>query len=351
MVLQHRRERFHPFNTVRILAQSLQRCTVISDHTSRLAELFNATELSSRVGLLFPGPDSDVLSELPAAQLPDQLVVLDGTWHHAKTLMRDVPRLSQLPRVCLVPPEPGRYRIRREPNEHALSTLEATAAALRVLEPNTSGLDHLLDAFDGMIDTQLTNPKSNWRQNERRRRGSANVPRILEGSLENIVVAYGERERGGARYDSSPVEQRSGAPVYWVAQRLVSGERFACLVQSDSWNDTSFIQQLGLAGRSVADAASVGSFAAAWRAFLRPDDHVAVFHPSTARLIANVDDTLRPAVVLKSIHLDSGKPASSLDDFLASQGIDASPRNSTRAAARLANAIAFVRHLNTLRNA
>ena len=40
------------------------------------------------------------------------------------------------------------------------STLEATVAALRCLEPETLGLEQLIAAFDFMIATQLSHPKS-----------------------------------------------------------------------------------------------------------------------------------------------------------------------------------------------
>jgi DTW domain-containing protein len=131
MILQHRRERFHPFNTARIVQKALQNSRLLSDYTSNLA---TQLRLRPRAGLLFPGPTARLISDLASEQRPDQLVVLDGTWHHAKTLLREIPALQSLPRYRLAPTVPSRYRLRRQPSIVSLSTVEAAVAALRVLE-------------------------------------------------------------------------------------------------------------------------------------------------------------------------------------------------------------------------
>ena len=101
LILQHRRERFHPFNTARIVHQSLERCRLLVDHTVELASRFAAITLSENVGLLYPGNEAPLLTELPPSERPDQLVILDGTWHHAKNLVRDIPRSTDFASVSL----------------------------------------------------------------------------------------------------------------------------------------------------------------------------------------------------------------------------------------------------------
>ncbi|GAA4448129.1 tRNA-uridine aminocarboxypropyltransferase [Novipirellula rosea] len=351
LILQHRRERFHPFNTARIVNQSLRRCDLMTEHNVDLNRRFDSLPLSDRVGVLYPGNDAKLLSELSPAERPEQLIVIDGTWHHAKTLMRDIPRLQTLPRYRLAPETPGRYRIRREPNEHALSTLEATVSALRAIEPETEGLDRLLGAFERMVDDQLNHTPSatNWRANQSRRRGSANVPRVLTRELENVVVAYGEQEKGerldrGARRG---VRNRFRAkPILWTAERLVSGERFECAIQTDSGLESDFLDRLQLSEHDFADAVSVESFRERWRAFLRPTDHVAVYHSNTAKLLRNVDAEFSDTLILKSIHMKSHTKSDSLESFLVDQAIEAQVDGSSRASLRLANAVAFAKHLS-----
>ena len=81
--------------------------------------------------------------------------MIDGTWHQAKTIFRDVAQLQKLPCYRLSPSSPGQYRIRLEPDSQSLSTLEATVAALKVLDSDTDGLDQLLSAFRKMVHDQL----------------------------------------------------------------------------------------------------------------------------------------------------------------------------------------------------
>jgi len=346
-ILQHRRERFHPFNTARIVAQSLQRCRLIVDHNAALNSRFNGCQLSPRAGLLYPGDDSTLLTQVAPGDLPDQLVILDGTWHHAKTLFREIPKLQSLPRYRLEPSSPGNYRIRREPNAHALSTLEATVAALRAIEPETRSLDDLVGAFEKMVDDQLTRTSTNWRSNSRRTVGARNIPRALIGDLRGIVVAYGEREKGQLQSDRS-ASKPSPLPVVWHAKRLVTGETFECAIRSPSLEDDQFLQYLQLS-RSILDVAvSPSAFRRRWRAFVRPGDSVAVYHASTAALLDAVEANFCPHLILKSIKLDQQTSQGSLDHVLESKAIGPRLSGASRAADRLAKAIAFVEYLNAI---
>lgn len=72
----------------------------------------------------------------------DGIVVLDGTWSHAKTLWWRNPWLLKLGRIALRPREPSMYgKMRKEPRREAVSTLEATADALDALgeDPTVRG--------------------------------------------------------------------------------------------------------------------------------------------------------------------------------------------------------------------
>src|SRR4051812_21690773 len=84
LILQHRRERFHPFNTARMVQKALRNSQLLVDHTKNLAAQLR---LKPRAGLLFPGPTAVLISDLTLEQRPEQLVVVDGTWHQAKTLV------------------------------------------------------------------------------------------------------------------------------------------------------------------------------------------------------------------------------------------------------------------------
>ena len=224
VILQHVKERFHAFNSARIVKAALQRCSLFVDQMDALA----SRELppAARPAVLYPSDDAVALDDISPAERPDQLVVLDGTWHHAKKLIR-LPALRDLPRVRLNPASPSTYRIRKEPAPFALSTLEATVACLRSLEPSTSGLDGLLRAFNQMIDNQLEHPQQQGRLRKRTNdwRPRANVPSVLIREPERVVVCYAEvlraRNDGNAPHahpvdSSGEVSQHDQAPVSYT---------------------------------------------------------------------------------------------------------------------------------------
>ena len=100
LILQHVGERFHPFNTARIVQKALRRCRLIADHNRRFAA--HHLPIQATAGLLYPRANAPSLTELPAAERPGQLVIIDGTWHQAKTIVRDVPQLQDLPCYRLI---------------------------------------------------------------------------------------------------------------------------------------------------------------------------------------------------------------------------------------------------------
>jgi hypothetical protein len=346
LILQHRRERFHPFNTARIVHKALRNSRLLVDHTRNLVGRF---QLKRRAALLYPGSGAQLVTDISPELRPEQLVVLDGTWHQAKTLLREIPVLHSLPRYQLAPTRPSRYRIRREPNAMALSTVEAAVAALRILEPETSGLDELLTTFDAMIDGQLAHPKSpkGSRFLKRTNRTFKNIPLALVGDLSNVVVAYGE-SAAGVRDCKSPV----GPPIYWIAKRLGTRETFSCLIAPPRPLDDVFLEHLELTRDDFGAAVSLEEAKLRWSKFQRANDKVTMFHPGSARLFSLLGEAGKPCLVLKSVDLEPNLTEPELEEFLVEQCVPTeSVEHIGRAGKRLANAIAFVRYLNALGNA
>ncbi len=357
LILQHRRERFHAFNTARILQKALVNSKLLVDHSDRLAAAFSQLTLSPDVGFLYPGADSQLLTDLPVEKRPKQLVVIDGTWHHTKTLVRDIPRLQLLPRYRIAPVEPSRYRIRREPDAQFLSTLEATVAALRCLEPGTDGFEQLLTAFDAMIDGQLEVPKNahGWRKNSRRTPNPLKLPKVLTSRLEDIVVVYGETSPGfkgdcRGKRTATTAETNFSAPVYWVAERLVSGERFENAIKPPVSLSATFLQHLQLDESTFDQARAMGDVRHAWESFLRPRDTIAYFYSHTPRLMADIGGLDRPLLHLKSVRIEERRNKT-LEKLLDSLEIVPGPAMCLgRAGTRLANTVAFANYLHKKRN-
>ena len=78
----------------------------------------------------------------------------DGTWTHARKLVRLNPELAALPRVMLQEGLTSRYRVRHADIDGALSSIEAIVHALNAIEA-PARFDALLDPFERMIDLQI----------------------------------------------------------------------------------------------------------------------------------------------------------------------------------------------------
>lgn len=102
----------------------------------------------------FPAMRLWTLTGYVPKEKPLLLVVPDGTWRKARKLLHLNPSLAALPRVSLGAVAPSRYRLRKAPEEGALSTIEAVVAALDALEAPQS-FAALLRPFDALIEGQI----------------------------------------------------------------------------------------------------------------------------------------------------------------------------------------------------
>lgn len=135
VILQHPRETRSPLNTVPILRQVVPhvdvRCGVDFSSDEVVAQALSDTSRSPT--LLFPGPGSRLLSS-DGRVLPYTLVLIDGTWRQARSILRKNARLlAAMPQYRVEPREPGIYTLRSQPKPGYLSTLEAAAEALTIL--------------------------------------------------------------------------------------------------------------------------------------------------------------------------------------------------------------------------
>ncbi|MDD5673012.1 MAG: DTW domain-containing protein [Chitinivibrionales bacterium] len=106
-----------------------------------------------------------------------QLLVfmLDATWILAKRMFNRSPSLQKLPRLMFVPQEKSRYKIKKQPHDWCLSTIEAAHELMLALEK--AGLDNyerptqMLALFDKMQQYQIScmqDPsKQSYRQSQK----------------------------------------------------------------------------------------------------------------------------------------------------------------------------------------
>jgi DTW domain-containing protein len=154
LFLQHPRERFVAVNTCRMAHLALPNSAlVVGTHVDDHPALSTCHAAPDECAVVFPGPQA-----MPVEQChppPKRIIFVDGTWSQAKKLLKLNPRLAALPRVAFTPAAPSRYRIRKEPADDFVSTIEAVVHVLGVLENNPERVQALLIPFDAMVERQL----------------------------------------------------------------------------------------------------------------------------------------------------------------------------------------------------
>lgn len=131
VIVRHFLERHRSSNTGRLAALALADCEIVEHGGPRAVD--GPTRLPALDGawLVFPeGKPTTVRPEPP----PRQLVVLDATWSQARRMYRKIDALRGLPTLHLpVAPMPA-TRLREAPGPGRVSTIEAIARALRLVE-------------------------------------------------------------------------------------------------------------------------------------------------------------------------------------------------------------------------
>lgn len=346
LILQHPRESQHAFGTARLTELSLNRCELWVDRRGDLATDPRLPQMLEGCGLLYPHPSAQDVSRLKPEERPHKLVVIDGTWSHARTMYRDIPALRQLPHFTLPPGLTSGFQIRQQPAAHCLSTLEATYFALKALEPETPGLEGLLHSFEAMQTQQLAamRPGAGRAKATGRARESRAIPRALIEDFSQLVVTYGESVMMGQ-------SQRVRRLVTCAAFRPATGESFRAILQMPGVGERH-VEHMQLSPEEVAVGMSRNQFSAAWKDFLRPGDILAAWNQGTLELLkeetllAGIERPLK-AILLKAAYHNLKRFRGSLEYILAREELSLPSAEATdRTAERLRNAVALAQMLH-----
>lgn len=346
VILQHAKERFHPIGTVRFARLGLENARVWVHHPNREPTSALEQHLPPNTGLLYPAQGARELRSLPAPERPKNLLVLDGTWPQARALYRLNPWLQKLPHYRLTPAQESRYKIRKEPSEECVSTIEAIIEALQTLEPSTEGFQELLSAFTQMIDAQTQyalqpNPRV---RRVRPPRPSRTVPAALKEA--RLVVAYGEfsyERRGG---------KKEYIPLLWTAQRLArDAPIFQQLIRPSVMPSARQLDHMGLTQAALERSPSLESAREAWQNYIRPGEAVVVWNQSTQdgfRVLS--PDPQQKVIMLKEVYCNlSKRGCGALPDVLAREALTADPpRFIGRAGRLMGQLLPVVRRLTEL---
>jgi DTW domain-containing protein len=271
--LQHPRETKVPISTCRMAHLSLPNSELHVGLGAVGNPQLEALCAAGEVAVLFPSEGATDVTALERP--PKNLLVVDGTWSNAKKVVEKCPLLSKLPRLKFQPDRPGNYRIRKEPEDYCLSTIEAVTYVLEKLERAPGRFVPLLQVFEAMVDRQLAFIDSTGQSRHRFTRRRNNVPfdptAELHAHPERLVVVFGEANAWPLdRADRPPGDETE--LVQLVAQRVQSAERFESMLQPLRPLGPTVAFHLDVPEAAILAAPARSDVMAKWRAFLRPDD-------------------------------------------------------------------------------
>lgn len=348
VVLQHPRERDKAVGTARIARLCLPNSEIFVGvdfaENQRLLQLL--ADPAQPAIVLYPGPGArDLRSDPPRG--PVTLVTTDGTWHQARTLMRDNPALARLPRYAFAPERPSEYQIRREPRPDYVSTIEALAVALGALEADPERFGALLTPFRAMVAMQLqfAGRSARGRHRVKRRREQSARARLPDALLAPELLCVTGEANAWAHDRALRRPPHPHELVHWLAQRVDlggRGESFELVLAPRLPLAKSPIVHARLSERELTHGEPLGALHRRWTAFTRDQDVWVCWGPYALNLLRREGLALPEQVIdLRKVAGDylQSRPGS-LEELIAERGLSYAPRGRGRGGERLGMLVA-----------
>ncbi len=291
LLLQHPREREKAIGTAKMASLCLPNSTLhVGKDWSQSQAVARALNDPERPAvLLYPGVHAkDILQEPP--QGPVTLVVVDGTWSQARTVVRDNPILAQLPRYAFSAPRPSEYRIRKEPSDEVVSTIEALMHVLGVLENRPEKFSALLQPFRAMVDKQITfREGGKGRTRKRRPRHAPEPVQRMRERWNDLVCVVGEFNAWPLRLGRRKHEEEL---VQWVVARPSTGDRLNLIAAPNFELSPTTCRNSGLSAEMLLSAEPRNKLVERFSEFLRPSDVLASWGTYALDLFRTTGGTL-----------------------------------------------------------
>ena len=143
---------------------SLENCELhvgidFSNH-NRVNELLNDEKYEAFI--LYPDTNNIKLNtqKLPSDKIP-LIFIIDSTWPCSKKMLRLSTNLHNLKKVSFEHDKSSQFKIKTQPNQHCLSTIESTLCLLELLNLqnieniSSKSLENFLLPFEKMVDYQV----------------------------------------------------------------------------------------------------------------------------------------------------------------------------------------------------
>jgi DTW domain-containing protein YfiP len=159
LILQHPHERKKYYSTSKIILNAITNSKVLYGVS------FEENEVRKNLNgntpyLLYPSHDA---IDCATIDLNNQstVIVIDGTWVEARKIVYRNKFLQSLPKISFNQPILSQYKIRKQPKDFCLSTLECIGHLLKLSKSSINNqemiknYDQLFDVFNKMVEKQL----------------------------------------------------------------------------------------------------------------------------------------------------------------------------------------------------
>ncbi|MCL1056591.1 DTW domain-containing protein [Shewanella gelidimarina] len=155
IILQDPTEVGHAKNSVRLLELVIPQAQVVVGETAEdFALLREQLALANKpIYLVYPSTASQSVTDI-VIDTDVILILLDGTWRKAYKLLQLNPWLQAFPALHLDLDCASNYTIRKASRSDSVSTLEASAMMLKVIEPEQD-VTPLTDALAALVEQRL----------------------------------------------------------------------------------------------------------------------------------------------------------------------------------------------------
>ena len=154
VILQHPSETKVAKNTAKLLTLQLQHIQLVVGETAADFSAVQSYLANRKAALLYPNKHAQTLAAGAAEKLElDTIIILDGTWKKATRLYQTNLWLHALPSFSFDTHDQSKYTIRKSKHQFSLSTLEACARFLALVEG--CDINPLLTLQQGMVEQQM----------------------------------------------------------------------------------------------------------------------------------------------------------------------------------------------------
>jgi len=152
-------------NTGRFTHQSLPHSEIHIgidfNHNDEINKIINDQRNSCYV--LYPGENSIKLNHqtIQKENKKNVIFIIDSTWPCSNKILAVSENISALPKLSFVHDRSSAYKIKTQPNEYCLSTIESTLCILELLNKHKienisqESLDNFLKPFEKMVEYQV----------------------------------------------------------------------------------------------------------------------------------------------------------------------------------------------------